>query len=401
MDARDKHYWAGVLSLLVPMAPSRPSPGASSLPSPASPPQRIGCAVLGAAGVVGQRFVQFLAGHPWFEVRALVGNDSAGKPYGEAARPWLPETPVPASLADELVVTLEELVLRRDVAVVFSALPSGVAGPIETRLASLGFQVFSNARDHRMDADVPLLVPEINPDHLDLVRRQKGPGSIVANGNCSSIVLQFPLAALHRAFGVDSCDVVTMQGLSGAGHPGVSALDALENVLPHIGGEEEKMALEPQKTLGTLVDGKVEPAGIPIRATCTRVPVREGHTEAVHLRLARPATPDGVRAALARFAGPQDLAACPTAPKQPIHVHEAPDRPQPRLDRDAEGGMAVSVGRLRLSADGRDLRLVVLGHNTVRGAAGQSVLNAEFALVRGLLRSDRATVEPAPAGRSI
>lgn len=379
-----------MLTLPVLPSPSRSPPG-----TPASPAERIGCAVLGATGVVGQRFVQALHGHPWFELRALVGNESAGRRYGEAVRHWLPDTPCPDEVARQTVVSLSELERRGDVAVVFSALPSGAAGPIETRLAGLGFQVFSNAKDHRMDPDVPLLVPEINPDHLAQVKAQPGPGFVVANGNCTSIVLQLPLAALHRAFGVESCDVVSMQGLSGAGHPGVSALDVVDNVVPYIGGEEDKVEEEPQKTLGRLVGARVEPAGIPIRATCTRVPVREGHLEAVHLRLKRPTTVHEVADALASFRGPAGLPSCPTAPARPIHVTEAADRPQPRRDRDAEGGMAVTVGRLRLDADGRGLRFVVLGHNTVRGAAGQSVLNAEFALVQGVLRPQRL----ADAGR--
>lgn len=340
---------------------------------------------------MGQRFVERLATHPWFDVRALVGNESAGKKYGEAARPWLPETPCPPTVASEIVVTLDHLLTRRDIAVVFSALPSGVAGAIESKLAGLGFQVFTNARDHRMAADVPLLVPEVNADHLAQVETQAGPGFIVANGNCTSIILELPLAAVHRAVGVESCDVVSMQGISGAGYPGVSALDMVDNVMPFISGEEEKVQTEPRKTLGRLVHGRIEEADIPIRATCTRAAVREGHTEAVHLRLARPVGLDEVREALSSFAGPKDLAACPTAPKRPIHVAAAQDRPQPRLDRDAEGGMAVTVGRLRLSEDGRDLRFIVLGHNTVRGAAGQSVLNAEYALVRGVLKAERAT----------
>lgn len=366
---------------------SRKTPG---LP----PPQRVGCAVLGAAGVVGQRFVERLAQHPWFELKVLVGHDSAGKRYGDAAQPWLPDTPCPSSIADQVVVTLEDLVARGDVAVVFSALPSGTAGPIESRLASLGFQVFSNAKDHRMGADVPLLVPEVNADHLALVHEQPGPGFVVANGNCTSIVLQLPLAALHRTFGVESCDVVSLQGLSGAGHPGVSALDINDNVIPLIGGEEDKVETEPLKTLGTLRDGRLQLAAIAIRATCTRVNVREGHTEAVHVRLARPATLPGVEQAFAGFQGPGELSACPTAPRRPIHLATGADRPQPRRDRDAEGGMAVTVGRIRLSDDGLGLRFVVLGHNTVRGAAGQSILNAEYALATGVLQTARAKAAP-------
>lgn len=347
--------------------------------------RKVGAAVLGSPGAVGQRFVGLLQDHPTFELRMLVGDSSAGKPYGEAAS-WLPDRPLSRETAAMVVRDLEALEAAKDVQAVFSALPGGVAGPIESELASRGFKVFTNARDHRMDPDVPLLVPEINPDHLQMVERQKGPGWIVANGNCTSIVFQFPLAALHRAFGVEHAHVVSLQGLSGAGYPGVSALDIVDNVVPYIGGgEEEKLETEPAKTLGRLTPQGVVPEPIPVHATCTRVPVREGHTEAIHLRLRRPATLDGVREALASFRGPPEVSRLPTAPRQPIHVLEEKDRPQPRRDRDLEGGMAVSVGRLRLGADGRDLRLVALGSNTVRGAAGQSVLNAEFAHASGYL----------------
>jgi len=366
---------------------------AAPSPQKAVPPPpggiRLGAAVLGATGLVGQRFVERLQDHPWFDLRALVGNESAGHRYGERAKPWLPSAPPRPDIAARRIDSLDDLLRRSDVDVVFSALPSGTAGPIESRLAAAGFAVFSNARDHRMDADVPLLVPEVNPDHLDLVRRQPGPGILVANGNCSSIILELPLAALHRAVGVLSLDVVTMQGLSGAGHPGVSALDASDNVIPYIGGEEEKVELEPAKTLGRLANGRIEPLAVPIRATCTRVPVSEGHLLAVHATLARATTLDEVRSAFEDFRGPPELAACPTAPLPPIHVLDEADRPQPRRDRDRAGGMAVSVGRLRLSADGRTLRFLTLGHNTVRGAAGQSVLNAEFALARGVLKARR------------
>jgi aspartate-semialdehyde dehydrogenase len=345
---------------------------------------RIPCAVLGATGAVGQRFVALLAGHPDFELRLLVGDGSAGRIYGEATT-WVADAPMPDAVAPWRVASLAELHARQDIGVAFSALPGGAAGPIEADLAARGLRVFTNARDHRMAPHVPLLVPEVNPDHLALVRRQPGPGWVVANGNCSAIILLLPLAALHRAFGVAQAHVTTMQGLSGAGYPGVPGLDAIDNVVPFIAGEEEKLEQEPAKTLGTLGEGGVEPARIPIHATCTRVAVREGHLESVHLRLERPATLEGVRAALAGFRGPPEVQGLPSAPRQPIHVLDGIDRPQPRRDRDLEGGMAVSVGRLRLSADGRDLRFVLLGHNTVRGAAGQSVLNAEFARAAGYL----------------
>jgi aspartate-semialdehyde dehydrogenase len=341
---------------------------------------RIPVAVLGATGAVGQRFVALLAEHPWFRLARLVGDDSAGRSYADVVR-WMGDGAVPASAQAMRIEALEAPGLPE---VVFSALPAGVAGPIESRLAGAGHKVFTNARDHRMDADVPLVIPEVNPDHLGLLEGRKG-GWIVANGNCTAIVLALALAPLQRAFGLDEVHVTTMQALSGAGYPGVPAVDITDNVLPFIRGEEEKVESEPQKTLGRLAGDRVEPAGIPIHATCTRANVREGHFESVHVKLARKASMDEVKAAWREFRGPPEVQGLPTAPKQPIHLHEAEDRPQPRRDRWLEGGMAVSVGRVRLGADGRSLRFVCLGSNTVRGAAGASVLNAELCKVRGLL----------------
>ncbi|HUR60749.1 MAG TPA: aspartate-semialdehyde dehydrogenase [Candidatus Thermoplasmatota archaeon] len=344
---------------------------------------RVPCAVLGATGAVGQRFVSVLEGHPLFEVVAVVGKGSVGRRYAEAAS-WTLDSPIPERVAGLRITSLEELAAS-DVALVFSALPGGLAGPIESRLAAQGKKVFTNARDHRLDADVPLLVPEVNPSHLELVHRQAGPGWIVANGNCSAIILCLALAPLHRRFGVDRVDVATLQGLSGAGYPGVSALDVVDNVVPFIAGEEEKLAAEPRKTLGTLGPAGVQDEDVAIHATCTRVPVRDGHLECVHARLRRPASPEEVRLALSGFRGPPEVASLPSAPGCPIEVLDGADRPQPRRDRGRGAGMAVSVGRIRVSPDGRDLRFVLLGHNTVRGAAGQSVLNAEFAAAKGLL----------------
>jgi len=350
--------------------------------------------LLGATGAVGQRFVQLLGDHPWFELVALVGHRSAGRRYGEATH-WLLETPVPAAIAALPIQDLEDLLGRTDIDVVFSALPSGKAGPIEDQLAARGFKVFTNARDHRLDADVPLLLTEVNPEHLALVDRQAGPGWIVANGNCSAIILTLALAPLHRTFGIEEVHVTTLQGLSGAGYPGVSALDIIDNVVPHIGGEEEKLAQEPCKTLGQLGAQGIEPEPLRIQATCTRVAVREGHLESVHLRLRRPASLAAVLDALTAFHAPSLVAGLPSAPSRPLVVTVAKDRPQPRLDRDAGAGMAVTVGRVRVSEDGRDVRLVILGHNTLRGAAGQSVLNAELAVASGRLgEAPRSNAEP-------
>ncbi len=334
---------------------------------------KIGCAVLGATGAVGQRFIERLAGHPDFELRSLVASDrSAGRPYIDAAN-WILDGSVPDHVAPLRVDDLDSMRDRDDVQVCFSALPGGQAGEVERMLAQEGYRVFTNASTHRMDPDVPLLIPEVNPDHIGLLDRQPGPGALVANGNCSAIVLTMALAPLHRAFGIDTVHVTTMQGLSGAGYPGVSGLDIVDNVMPHIPGEEDKLETEPQKTLGTIDRA----ARFDVHATCTRVPVREGHFESVHVRLGERADALAIREAFSTFRGPSEVARLPSAPERPIVVHDAPDRPQPRRDRDAGAGMSVNVGRIQVRGD--TVRFVVLGHNTVRGAAGQSVLNAEYA----------------------
>lgn len=337
---------------------------------------RIGCAVLGATGAVGQRFIERLAEHPEFELRSLVASErSAGRPYVDAAG-WILDGPVPEAVAPLRCETLDAMRERDDVQVCFSALPGNEAGLVERRLTQEGYHVFSNASTHRMDPDVPLLIPEVNPAHLHLLDRQPGPGALVANGNCSGIILTLALAPLHRAFGLDTVHVTTMQGLSGAGYPGVSGLDIVDNIVPHIGGEEDKLETEPQKTLG---DGD-RPADFRVHATCTRVPVREGHFEAVHVRLRDRADATAIRQAFAGFRGPE-VAGLHSAPGRPIIVHDAPDRPQPRRDREAGNGMSINVGRIQVRGD--SVRFVVLGHNTVRGAAGQSVLNAEYARAAG------------------
>lgn len=328
----------------------------------------IGCAILGATGAVGQRFIHLLQGHALFQIQALVASDAnAGRPYREATE-WLMDGPLPEAVGDLPLCRTSELDPGRT-PLVFSALPGGVAGPVESELAARGFRVFTNASDHRMGPDVPLLIPEVNPGHLDGV----APGGfIVANGNCSGIILTLALAPIHRAFGIRELDVTTMQARSGAGHPDRVDLDTGDNILPFIGGEEEKLETEPHKVLES---------DFPIRATCTRVDVSDGHFESVHARLERPATAEQVAAAFAEFRGPSDVAACTFAPAQPIHVLD--DGPEPKHHRDLERGMAISVGRIRV--DGDHLRFLLLGHNTVRGAAGQSILNAEYAHARGLL----------------
>jgi len=337
----------------------------------------IHCAVLGATGTVGQRFVQLLDGHPRLELRSVSASPrSQGRPYGEAAT-WRLDGEMPEDAAGLVVEDAEAIAARDDVRVVFSALPGGEAAPVERALADASKAVFTNARDLRLAPDVPLLIPEVNPHHLDLVRGRTG--FVVANGNCSGIVLTLALAPLHRAFGLREVHVTTFQGLSGAGYPGVPSLDILDNVVPFIGGEEDKLETEPQRTLGTAT----QPADFRVFPTCARVPVREGHLESVHVRLGRDVGLDEVRAAFADFRGPPEVAGLHLAPERPIHVDDRVDRPQPRLDRDREDGMSVTVGRLR--EGGGWLRFWVLGHNTLRGAAGQSVLNAEYADAVGLL----------------
>jgi aspartate-semialdehyde dehydrogenase len=342
--------------------------------------------VLGATGAVGQRFVELLDGHPWFEVVELVASDrSAGRVYGEAVN-WKISAGPPAAVSGLVLKGLEDQLESR---VLFSALPAEVAGPVEERLAAAGHAVFSNARNHRMDPDVPLLIPEVNPDHAAMIhhqRRRRGwqRGLLVTNPNCSTIHLTLALKPLCDHFGLRAVLVTTMQALSGAGYPGVASLDAVDNVVPYIGMEEEKMASEPLKLLGSLRDDCFVDADVAISATCTRVAVRDGHTEAVSVALRQPATLEEVAAALAGFRARPQALGLPSAPARPVVVMSQPDRPQPVLDRLVERGMATVVGRLR-PCPVLDYKFVLLGHNTIRGAAGASVLNAELLKVEGYL----------------
>lgn len=348
-----------------------------------APGQPIPVAVLGATGSVGQRFVQLLEKHPWFKLVALTASErSAGKRYAEAVR-WIQTTPLPEAIAR---MTLLPTDTEIDAPLVFSALDAGVAGDIESDFAGHGYVVVSNAKNHRMEPDVPLLVPEVNPDHLDLVQQQdSGGGAIITNPNCSTIGLVLALKPIHDAFGITHVSVVTMQALSGAGLPGIAGMEITDNVVPHIGGEEDKMERETHKILGQLRDGFVTSADIAISAQCNRVNVTDGHTECVSVSLARDATPEELIRAWTSFRSvPQELN-LPSAPRQPVHYFHETDFPQPRLHRDLEGGMAVSVGRLR-SCSILDYKFVALSHNTIRGAAGGAILAAELAVARGLLK---------------
>jgi aspartate-semialdehyde dehydrogenase len=354
----------------------------------AIPAGRIPVAVLGATGVVGQRFVRRLARHPRFEIRYLAASErSAGRPYRDACAWRLPGEPW-AGLGDlEVVETSFDAAAAP---VVFSALDAATAREVEPAFARAGSALFSNASAFRMDEDVPLVVPEVNPDALGLLERQRRergwPGAIVCNPNCTAAVLVTALAPLHRAFGIDALLIATMQAASGAGLPGVPSLDLLGNVIPYIRGEEEKVAEEVGKLLGRVAGGRVELATFPVSAACHRVPVVDGHTEAVSLRLRGNPPLELVREALDSFRGEPQRLGLPSAPERPIVVHDAPDRPQPRLDVEAGEGMTVHVGRLR-PCPVLGLKLTVLGSNVERGAAGASVLNAELALALGWIGS--------------
>lgn len=347
---------------------------------------KIPVGVLGATGAVGQKFVALLEDHPWFELCELAASDrSAGKSYKEATV-WRQYKPIPESLKDRAIKPCEPSL---DCRIVFSGLDSSVAGEIEEKFAQAGYIVLSNSKNHRMDEDVPLLVPEINPEHLSLItvqrKKRRWPGAIVTNPNCSTIGLVMALAPIHRAFGVNRVIVTTMQALSGAGYPGHSAIDMLGNVVPFIGGEEDKVETEPLKIMGALEGDRIRFADFRISAHTNRVFVEDGHTECVSAELERKAGPDDVARVLAQFCSlPQELN-LPSAPERPVIVTDEKDRPQPRFDRDAGKGMSAVVGRIR-ECPVFDIRFVVLSHNTIRGAAGAAILNAELMKAQGLLQ---------------
>lgn len=343
----------------------------------------IDVAVLGATGTVGQKFITLLDGHPWFRVRELVASDrSAGRRYRDAVT-WMQDAPIPLSVADMPVLSLRDSLKST---ILFSGLDSSVAGEAELQYAEAGHVVISNSRNHRMDERVPLVIPEINADHLRLVEEQPWSGAIVTNPNCSTMFLAMALAPLHREFGLNAVQVSTLQAISGAGFPGLSALSIMGNVIPFIDGEEEKIETETLKILGDVRGSRVEPAAMRVAAQCTRVPVVDGHTETVSFSLANPATQDDVRNSLESFRGmPQELS-LPSAPRQPLWVFDAADRPQPARDLGIEGGMATLIGRLR-PCPVFDYRMVILGHNTIRGAAGAAILNAETMVAMGYVRN--------------
>jgi aspartate-semialdehyde dehydrogenase len=349
--------------------------------------ERTPVALLGATGMVGQRFVALLRQHPWFRIGALAASErSAGRAYRDAAAWRLPGEPWAG--AGDLEVHGCDPGHLADVmggpGIALSALDSAAARTWEKAFAAAGWHVVSNASAHRMDAEVPLLVPEINPDHVDLLSRQGTSGSLTTNPNCTAMPVVLPLAPLHRAVGVEAVCVSSWQAVSGAGYPGESAWDMGDNVHPHPGDEETKLEVEPQKILGTVRDGKVIPAEFTTSARCVRVPVTDGHLVSIQVHTREPIAPADVVALLESWdGGGLDL---PSAP-HPVLVHRSMrDRPQPRLDRDTGAGMAVTFGRVeRCPVMG--LKLFALAHNTLRGAAGAALLNAELLVSRGIVRA--------------
>jgi aspartate-semialdehyde dehydrogenase len=342
--------------------------------------RRVG--ILGATGTVGQRFVQLLENHPQFEIAALAASDrSIGKRYAEACA-WKLSGAMPDYVKD---VVVEPIAPPLDCDFVFSSLPTSVARETEEAFARAGFPVISNSSAYRMDEDVPLLIAEINHEHTDLIeiqRRRRGfnRGFIVTNPNCAVVSFAPPLAALDRKFGVEAVFVTTLQAISGAGYPGVSSFDITENVLPYIAGEEPKVEIEAQKILGNFNGETIEKADFTVSAQCFRVNVIDGHTASVRVKLRRNSTLEGIMEAIKSFPSLK----LHSSPEQFIDICDEPSRPQPRLDRDNGNGMTITVGRL-FPDNIFDYRFVALSHNTVRGAAGSAVLNAELLIDKGLL----------------
>jgi aspartate-semialdehyde dehydrogenase len=354
-------------------------------PSASPAGRRLPVAILGATGAVGQTFIRCLRNHPWFEIAELAASErSAGKAYGEATR-WL-EGDLPRELADRTVLPCDPEKLSSPI--VFSALDAAAAGDLEPAFARSGAVVLSNAKNFRMEPDVPLVIPEVNASHLALLERQRQSrgwsGGIVTNANCAATVATVALAPLHEAFGVRQVFAATMQAVSGAGYPGVASLDILGNVIPYIGEEEPKIEREIPKMLGCVDGGALVPAPIRVSAHANRVAVEHGHTVCMSIKLDKAASPEDALRALSEWRGDRSVFGLPSAPERALVVTEAADRPQARRDVGAGAGMTVVVGRVRTDPQ-LDLRLVALGHNTIRGAAGGSVLNAELLVATGVV----------------
>ncbi len=344
--------------------------------------EKIPVGVLGATGSVGQKFIELLSNHPWFQITELAASEkSAGKLYKDAVN-WILSTPLPDDVAN---ITVQECEPNLKSKLVFSGLDSSVAGGIEDAFAKKGYYVVSNSKNHRMDNDVPLLVPEINPDHLEIIKTQNfNGGCIVTNPNCSTIGMVLALKPLLDNFGLEAVNVVTMQALSGAGYPGVSSLDIIDNIIPFISGEEPKLESEPLKIFGTFKEDKIIHNEIKVSAQCNRVAVLDGHMECVQVKLKNKASIQEIKKAWENFSSEPQKLNLPTAPLKPVYYFEEDKYPQPRIHRNLDKGMAVSVGRLREDPL-FDYKFVVLSHNTNRGAAGGALLCAELMKAKGYI----------------
>ena len=347
---------------------------------------KIPVAILGATGTVGQRFIQLLADHPWFEITALTGSSrTAGRPYGEGVN-WKLHGDVPEQFADMIVRPTEP---NLDAQIAFSALPTAQAKEMEPAFAEAGYAVATNASAFRMPLDIPLMIPEVNPDHVDLIATQQQErgwkGFIIANTNCSVATVMLPLKIWDDAFGLKAAHIVTMQAISGAGYPGVPSLDILGNVIPHIGKEDWKLENEPKKLLGTVVGGKLQVADVKISAHANRVPVIDGHMASVSCRFDSAATVDQAIDAFRSWEIPEEIRALPSCPDRLMVYRDEDDRPQPRLDSNWGEGLAWTVGKVR-KCGVLDMKFVSLAHNTLRGAASGSVLNAELLVQRGVIK---------------
>lgn len=349
---------------------------------------RIPIAILGATGAVGQRMIQLLANHPWFEIAVLTGSDrTIGKPYGELVR-WVLDGSPPPHIASMIVQPSDKVA---DVALALSALPTDAARSYE-ELWAAHTAVCSNASAYRMTPDVPLIIPEVNHEHLSLIddqRKARGwRGALVTNPNCSVIGVAMAIKPIESAFGIRQLHVSTLQAVSGAGYPGVASLDIIDNIIPNIanGTEEEKIETEPNKILGTYAAGRIDSAQIQISAQVTRVPVIDGHTALLSIKGVHAINPDEARSAIREYVAPEIVKNLPSSPERAVILHDHAERPQPRRDRDAGNGMSTSVGRLR-ACPINDVRMVVLSHNTIRGAAGGAILNAELLVAAGYTRT--------------
>jgi aspartate-semialdehyde dehydrogenase len=343
--------------------------------------------ILGATGSVGQRFVQLLENHAYFDVVALgASENSAGKKYGELmSSRWKVSGDIPAYVKSQNVFTCEPSQMP-NVDLVFSGLDSSVAGEVETNFAKAGAMVISNSKNHRTDNDVPILSAEVNPEHIEVIKHQKTKGKIITNSNCTIMGVTITLKPLFDAFGIESVFMVSMQAVSGAGYPGVPSMDILGNVIPYIGGEEEKAELEPLKCLGKVEGGEIKNASFQISAHCNRVPVIDGHTVCVSVKLKKKTTEEEIKELWSNFSGEPQKLGLPSAPSKVIEYREEKDRPQPRLDLERGNGMTTTVGRLRKDPL-LDFKYVVLSHNTIRGAAGAAILNAELLYRKDILRA--------------